>query len=124
MREFGELESAIMDTLWRVQRPLVVREIRASMTYGRAVAYTTVMTVANILHHKGMLRREKTGRAWRYWPYASREEHTARVMREVLHDSGNRTVTLLRFVEHISDEDMAELHEVLSELRTRRQSAR
>ncbi|MDS1272047.1 BlaI/MecI/CopY family transcriptional regulator [Lipingzhangella sp. LS1_29] len=114
MREFGELESAIMDTLWQAERPLVVREIRESMTYNREVAYTTVMTVTNILHNKGVLRREKAGRAWRYWPYASREEHTARMMCQVLDGSGNRGVTMRRFVEHCSDEDMAHLRDVLA----------
>src|SRR5690606_29510089 len=65
-REFGELEAAIMDALWTADRALAVREIRETMTYRRDVAYTTVMTVANILFNKGVLHREKVGRAWRY----------------------------------------------------------
>ncbi|MFC7327750.1 BlaI/MecI/CopY family transcriptional regulator [Marinactinospora rubrisoli] len=120
VKEFGELESAIMDALWRADRPLAVREVRETMTYHRDIAYTTVMTVANILFHKGLLDREKSGRAWRYWPRESREEHTARVMSEVLSGSGDPGATMLRFVEGFTDEEVARLHEVLAEVRTRR----
>ncbi|WP_233515343.1 BlaI/MecI/CopY family transcriptional regulator [Marinitenerispora sediminis] len=123
MKEFGELESAIMDALWDADRPLVVREVRETMTYDRDIAYTTVMTVANILFHKGLLHREKSGRAWRYWPRESREEHTARVMSEVLSGSGDPGATMLRFVEGFSDEEVARLHDVLAEVRTRRAPA-
>ena len=60
MREFGELESAIMDVMWAADRPFVVREVRERMRYDRPVAYTTVMTVMGILFRKGVLMREKT----------------------------------------------------------------
>jgi predicted transcriptional regulator len=63
LREFGDLEMAIMEVMWSGDRPYVVREVRERMQYGRPVAYTTVMTVMNILHRKGVLDREKLGRA-------------------------------------------------------------
>jgi hypothetical protein len=56
VREFGELESAIMDVVWAGDRGYLVREVRERLDYNRAVAYTTVMTVMNILHGKGVLR--------------------------------------------------------------------
>ncbi|MBB4929963.1 putative transcriptional regulator [Lipingzhangella halophila] len=120
MKEFGELEAAIMDALWEAGRPLVVREVRETMDYDRDVAYTTVMTVTNILYHKGLLKREKAGRAWRYWPRESREEHSARMMNEVLSGCGDPGTTMHRFIESFSDEEMARLHEVLDEIRERR----
>jgi predicted transcriptional regulator len=60
VREFGQLESAIMDVIWAGSRPYGVREVRERMTYGRPVAYTTVMTVLGILYGKGVLHREST----------------------------------------------------------------
>ena len=80
MREFGELESAIMDVAWAGDRAYLVREVRERLDYNRAVACTTVMTVMNTLYGKGVLCREKQGRAWRYWPAEPREEHDARLM--------------------------------------------
>ncbi|MGH3658485.1 MAG: BlaI/MecI/CopY family transcriptional regulator [Micromonosporaceae bacterium] len=120
MKEFGDLESAIMDTLWAADRPLSVREVREHMHYDRAVAYTTVMTVAGILFRKGLLQRDKTGRAWRYWPRETRAEHAARLMGEVLATGGDRKVTMVRFIERFSDEEVTRLHDVLAEARTRR----
>ncbi|MFB9557716.1 BlaI/MecI/CopY family transcriptional regulator [Streptomyces roseoviridis] len=113
MRRLGELEAEIMDRLWAWQRPATVREIVDDINLGRRVAYTTVMTVADILHRKGWLRREKSGRAWLYEPVRSREEYTAGLMQDALGDSQDRPAALLRFVETISDEDMAALDAAL-----------
>ena len=109
MREFGELESAIMDVVWASDRAYLVREVRERLSYNRPLAYTTVMTVMNILYGKGVLCREKQGRAWRYWPTESREEHDARLMAEVLRSGGNEHITMMRFVERVSDEERESL---------------
>ena len=109
MREFGELESAIMDVTWSGDRPYLVREVRERLSYNRPVAYTTVMTVMNILYTKGVLRREKHGRAWRYWPAETREEHDARLMAEVLRSGGDERLTMLRFVQRVSEEERESL---------------
>jgi predicted transcriptional regulator len=108
MREFGQLEGAIMDVIWAGTRPYSVREVRERMEYGRPVAYTTVMTVMGILHGKGVLQREKHGRAWRYWPAESKADHDARLMTEVLR-SGDHQQTIRRFLERVSEDEMASL---------------
>jgi predicted transcriptional regulator len=120
VREFGELESAIMDVVWAGDRAYMVREVRERLSYNRPVAYTTVMTVMNILYGKGVLRREKHGRAWRYWPVESREEHDARLMAEVLRSGGNEHITMLRFVERVSDEEMASLRDAVRDMGSQR----
>ncbi|MCY9785484.1 BlaI/MecI/CopY family transcriptional regulator [Nocardiopsis sp. EMB25] len=120
MRGLGELEAAIMDALWRSEEPLSVRHVRETMVYDREIAYTTVMTVANILFHKGLLDREKAGRAWVYWPRETHAEYTARVMDEVLNEGPDPGATLLSFVERFSDEDMARFHRLLDQARGRR----
>jgi predicted transcriptional regulator len=120
VREFGELEGAIMDVMWAADRPYVVREVRERMRYDRPVAYTTVMTVMGILFRKGVLLREKNGRAWRYWPAESREEHDARLMVEVLHSGGDCSVTMRRFLESVSDESLASLSEAMRDIMSTR----
>jgi predicted transcriptional regulator len=122
VREFGELEGAIMDVMWAADRPYVVREVRERMRYDRPVAYTTVMTVMGILFRKGVLMREKTGRAWRYWPAESREEHDARLMVEVFLSGGDPSVTMRRFVESVGDEGLASLREVMNDVMTTREA--
>ena len=109
MREFGELEMAIMDVMWAANSPYVVREVRERLRYGRPVAYTTVMTVMDILYRKGVLERVKHGRAWRYWPVEQREEHDARVMTEVLRSGGDEAVTMRHFLERVSEDELDRL---------------
>lgn len=107
MREFGELEMAIMDVMWSAKSPCVVREVRERLRYGRPVAYTTVMTVMDILYRKGVLQRVKHGRAWRYWPVEQREEHDARLMTEALRSGGDEVVTMRHFLERVSEDELA-----------------
>jgi len=109
VREFGELETAIMDVVWAGDRAYLVREVRERLSYNRPVAYTTVMTVMNILYGKGVLCREKHGRAWRYWPVEQREEHDARVMTEVLRSGGDEAVTMRHFLERVSEDELDRL---------------
>ena len=123
MREFGELESAIMDVVWDSDRAYLVREVRERLSYNRPLAYTTVMTVMNILYGKGVLCREKHGRAWRYWPAESREEHDARLMSEVLRSGGNEHITMMRFVERVSDEERESLRHAVLHMNERRLEA-
>lgn len=123
MREFGELESAIMDVVWASDRAYLVREVRERLSYNRPLAYTTVMTVMNILYGKGVLCREKQGRAWRYWPAESREEHDARLMSEVLRSGGNERITMMRFVERVSDEERESLRSAVLHTNERRLAA-
>jgi predicted transcriptional regulator len=115
VREFGELEMAIMDVMWATEGPRVVREVRERLRYGRPVAYTTVMTVMDILYRKGVLQRTKYGRAWRYWPVEQREEHDARLMTEVLRSGGDEAVTMRRFLERVSDDELAGIRSAVLE---------
>jgi predicted transcriptional regulator len=109
VREFGELEMAIMDVMSATESPCAVREVRERLRYDRPVAHTTVMTVMDILHRKGVLQRVKHGRARRYWPVEQREEHDARMMMEVLRSGGDEELTMRRFVERVSDHEMTRL---------------
>ncbi len=59
-----------MDRLWAWARPSTVREVLADLQRERSVAYTTVMTVMDNLHRKGILDRRADGRAYRYMPPA------------------------------------------------------
>ncbi len=120
MREFGDLEMAIMQVMWACDRPYVVREVRERMQYGRPLAYTTVMTVMNILHRKGVLDREKLGRAWQYWPVEAREDHSPRLMTEVLRSGGDEMLTMRRFIERVNDEEMESLCSALADARSQR----
>lgn len=113
MREFGELEAAVMDRLWSRDEPATVREVLEDLNRDRALAYTTVMTVMENLRRKGFLSREADGRAYRYRPVQGRTEHTADLVAQVLGRSEDRAAPLLRFVEQLTADELSRLRTAL-----------
>lgn len=113
VRQLGELEQAVMDRMWSWGHPVAVREVLEDLQRERTLAYTTVMTVMDNLHRKGVLTRQKQGRAFVYRPALTREQHTAAFMGEVLAGGSDRTVTLLHFLEHMPASEVASLREAL-----------
>ena len=115
MRPFGDLESVVMDHLWAADEPLTVREVLERIDRDPPLAYTTVMTVMDNLHRKGVVSREREGRAFRYWPTKDRAEHTAVLMHELLSGSGDTSVTLLRFLDTMSAVEVKKLKRALGD---------
>ena len=60
-------ELAIMKVVWRREQ-VTVRDVYETLLERRRVAYTTVMTVMNVLEEKGHLRKSKVDRAYVYRP--------------------------------------------------------
>jgi len=120
MRQLGQLEAAVMERVWAGDRPVLVREVLEDLQQVRSLAYTTVMTVMDNLHKKGFLSRERQGRAYAYRAMRSREEHTAEIMEEVLATAGDRSATLLHFVESISADEMDELKAAIDQMADKR----
>lgn len=113
MRGFGELESAVMECVWRAEQATTVREVLEQLQQQRDIAYTTVMTTMDNLHRKGWLDRDKRGKAFHYWATLSREDYSARLMHEALEDAENPDVVLSRFLERMNGEDSARLQQLV-----------
>ena len=115
MRPFGNLEAVVMDHLWSADGPLTVRDVLERLDRDPPLAYTTVLTVMDNLHRKGVLSREREGRAWRYWPTKDRAKHAAELMHELLSGSGDISVTLLRFLDTMSAAEVKKLKRALGD---------
>lgn len=113
MRGLGELEAAVMAAVWRRQAPATVRDVLADLSGERSLAYTTVMTVMDNLHRKGLLERVKVGRAWVYEATISRDGYTARIMHDVLSSAGDPSGALAHFVEAMTPDESQELRDLL-----------
>src|SRR5437867_10313634 len=61
------LELDIMKAVWR-RPPITVRDVQEAIRPGRKLAYTTVMTIMDRLHHKGFLTRALRSRTHFYEP--------------------------------------------------------
>src|SRR4029079_6417204 len=68
---FGSLELRVLEALWRRESSASVRDVHADFPNA---AYTTLMTTMERLHRKGILNRERVGRAFVYDVRFSREE--------------------------------------------------
>jgi predicted transcriptional regulator len=115
MRSLGQLEAAVMDTVWGAEGGSTVRDVLSRLRDDRKLAYTTVMTVMDNLHSKGLLTRERAGRAYEYRAARTRGEFEADLMDEVLATSQDRTTTLLRFVERIPADELDELRALIGQ---------
>ncbi|MGQ0572832.1 MAG: BlaI/MecI/CopY family transcriptional regulator [Pseudonocardia sp.] len=122
MPTLGELERAVMEILWAA-RPgarsvdgalpaLTARDVQDALA-DRDLATTTVLTVLSRLERKGLVSRERDGRAHRYRAVASREEHVAELMRDALDGSPDRGAVLARFIGSIPAAERARLRDLL-----------
>jgi predicted transcriptional regulator len=114
MGTLGELERAVMDAVWDAPGPVTAYDIRDRLHEdGRTPAVTTLLTVLSRLEKKGFVTPDRSARPHRYTAVASRADHVAELMHDVLGSSVDRTAVLERFVGSVSDEDAAVLRSLL-----------
>jgi BlaI family penicillinase repressor len=113
----GPREFQIMKVAWDQGR-VTVRDVYETLLTRRHVAYTTVMTMMNILEQKGFL--EKTpgdDRAFVYTPAKSRKT----VMRAMVNDfiervfGGSANPLMVHLIEdkHLTEQDLDELRNAI-----------
>lgn len=69
----GPLEADIMQVIWKTQKA-TVQDVYDELSQDRNIAYNTVMTVMTRLAQKGVLKRQKDGRAFVYFPQTTKNE--------------------------------------------------
>ena len=111
----GPLEWRTLETLWARESPASVRDLTPEFP---DIAYTTLMTTLDRLHRKGVLDREKLGRAFVYRPRMNRSEfESARAgdaVRAALKSGGSLAPLASYLVDAVGDRD----RELLDELET------
>lgn len=73
----GELEGPILEALWDAGE-LSTPEVHERVGEPRGLAYTTILTVLQRLHKKGLVERRGGGRSHVYRPALSREAFAER----------------------------------------------
>lgn len=122
---FGTLELRVLDALWARDAAQSVRDLHGQF---EGVAYTTLMTTLDRLHRKGVLDREKAGRAFVYRPRFTREVLRSQLANEALHAvfgerASELTPILSFFVETVSREDREALDALERLIEERRRAA-
>jgi predicted transcriptional regulator len=118
----GPLEWRVLEALWSREESAAVRDLQPAFP---EMAYTTLMTTLDRLHRKGVLQREKQGRAFFYRPALTRGEFESSRVTDALEVAlaGNDAAvgTLLSFfVNAVGDRDRELLDELEALVRARR----
>lgn len=121
----SEFELQILGVLWE-HGPLTVRQVMERLTDGKQRAYTSVLSVMQVMHRKKLIRpqRRRAGLAHIYEPTVER----GRVVRPLLRGLvsrvfGGRTRDVVQQLLDDSDVDQAEIDE-LREMLDRMQEER
>ena len=123
---FGALELRVLEALWR-RGAATVRDLRADFP---AAAYTTLMTTMERLHKKGVLARQKSGRAFVYRPLSSRQDLESGLVTRAIQPllAGESAHPVLScFVDEVSRHDerlLDELERLVREKRRQQESGR
>lgn len=116
---FGTLELRVLEALWQ-RGAATVRDLRHDFP---SAAYTTLMTTMERLHKKGVLHRDKLGRAFVYRPASSRAEmesgFVTRAIQPLLASDSAQPV-LSSFVDEVSRQDERLLDELERLVRAKR----
>ena len=109
-RERGELANDVLAALGAAEEPLTPAQVLADLDSD--LAYTTVMTTLVRLHEKGVVARERAGRAYAY-SLVDTASVTARRMRQVLDSGDDREVVLARFLDELGPDERPVLARLL-----------
>lgn len=119
---FGPLEWRVLEALWERHDPASVRDLQPAFP---DAAYTTLMTTLDRLHRKGVLGREKQGRAFFYEARLTRSELESARATEALNvaiqgDPSSLGALMSFFVQAVSARDRDLLDELEALVQTRR----
>jgi predicted transcriptional regulator len=105
-------ELEIMKVVWS-RESATVRDVYEDMRSRRRIAYTTVMTMMNILERKGHLKKRAEGRSFLYQPARPKRQVVGAMVREFLHRvfGGSAEPLLVQLVQdrRLTERDLTEL---------------
>lgn len=89
-----EVELEILQVLWD-QQPSTVREVVDVLNETRPRAYTSILSMLNVMYEKGLVTRQMRGRAHVYRAKISRDKTLGGVVRDLLGRAFNGSTTSL-----------------------------
>jgi BlaI family transcriptional regulator, penicillinase repressor len=123
----AELE--ILKILWNRDGPTSVRDVLEAVNQEAEPprAYTTVMSLLNVMTDKGLVRRKAHGRAFLYGPVSPRENTLRSLLGETLNRvySGSASLLVAHLLDqsHPSCDELNQIRVLLDEYQVRNASA-
>lgn len=112
-RAMGSLEGAVLDVLWRADSALKPGDVLDRLSIEPTVSYATVLTILRRLWKKGLVTRQRVGKAHHYRPRRNRDEQTAATMADAFAAAGDPSAALGHFVDQLSAEEASALRRIL-----------
>ena len=113
-------ETRVLDILYRAEGPMTCEEVTVALGDDAEWSEGTVRTFLTRLTAKKALTRKKAGRRFFYSPVVAREVHARQESRQLLERlfGGRLAPFVNQFTEgeSLSDEDLAELREMIERL--------
>ena len=113
-------ELEIMKIVWDRDRT-TVRDVYEALLERRKIAYTTVMTMMNILEQKGYLRKSQEDRAYLYRPAKPKNQVIKGMVREFVNRvfNGSAEPLLVHLIEDskLSGKDLDEITRMMGKER-------
>src|SRR5258708_10219956 len=109
-------ELEIMKVVWRLETA-TVRQVYEELLKQRRIAYTSVMTIMNILEKKGHLNRRQEDRAYVYLPAKPQKQVIGSMVREFIQRvfNGSAEPLLVHLVEDekLTEQDVEEIRRTI-----------
>ena len=116
-------ELEIMKVIWQMETP-TVRQVYEALLKKRRIAYTTVMTMMNILEQKGYLTKQQRERAYVYQPAQPQNQVIRGMVREfidrVFNGSAEPLVAHLVEDRRLTESDLEEIRKTIKSARRAR----
>ena len=113
-------ELEIMKVVWR-KGPATVRDVYEDLLGHRRIAYTSVMTMMNVLERKGHLRKSQEERAYVYEPTSPQKRVLSSMVGEfvdrVFNGSASPLLQHLIEDERLTSEDLRDIQRLIKQRR-------
>jgi len=113
----SDLELQVLSVLWE-QGPSTVRDVLAVMPDGKERAYTTILSVMQVMEKKGFVGHTASGRTHVYQAVATRRKVLGPMLRGLVRNvfGGSPSLVVQQLVEEaaVSAEEMAQIRNILN----------
>lgn len=116
----SDLEMQVLSVLWE-RGTATVRDVLESLPDGKDRAYTTVLSVMQVMEKKGLLTHQRDGNRNVYMPLVRQRKVVSGMLREMVRNVfGGRPSTAMQYLlseTEISDDELARLSSMIDRAR-------
>ncbi len=114
----SELEMQVLSVLWQ-NGPRTARQVLESMPDGKKRAYTTILSVLQVMEKKGLLKHTSRGTAHVFEPTVTEDQALRPLLSQMVKNffGGNRTAALQMLLDQkVSKDELDEIRQLLQGL--------